>query len=165
MARSLAVVLLVLLVGVSALWIPALQRLLEPQFAPSDQLQTLRSLFLTLGGALLGAAAIVSSLVLFSMQVNVERMPHGLFSSLSADRRLIGAFAATFVLAVFVAALALLPDKDWVGAATYGASWGTVLTLFLFLYGYTRALALINPIRQLGIVMARTRREFQSLGP
>jgi hypothetical protein len=100
--------------------------------------------------------AIVSSLVLFSMQVNVERMPRGLFRRLSADRLLLSAFSAAFLLAVFVAALSLIPDKRLIGAATLGASWATVLILILFLYGYRRPLDLINPLRQLGLVVEGT---------
>src|SRR3981189_316078 len=86
---SAATILLLVLIGIAAFWIPALQDSLGYLFASEGRLQELRSLFLTLGGALLGATAIVSSLVLFSMQVNVERMPHGLFRRLSADRRLL----------------------------------------------------------------------------
>lgn len=154
--------LLLVLVAVSAFWIPALQGGLEHLFALDERVQGLRSLFQTLGGALLGATAIVSSLVLFSMQVNVERMPHGLFQRLSADRRLLSAFAAAFLLALFVAVLSLFPDKRLISAAMFGAFWATVLILFLFLYGYRRALVLINPRRQLGLVVARTHRELQA---
>ncbi|MGB6325273.1 MAG: hypothetical protein WBG11_05720 [Methylocella sp.] len=155
-------ILLLVLVAASTFWIPALQGSLEPLFAMEDRAQGLRSLFQTLGGALLGATAIVSSLVLFSMQVNVERMPHGLFQRLSADRRLLSAFAAAFLLALFVAALSLFPDKRLIGAAMFGAFWAIVLILILFLYGYRRALVLINPRRQLGLVVAKTRREFRT---
>jgi hypothetical protein len=87
-----------LLLGVSGYGVPELRKWLESHFATEAQLGILRSLFLTLGGALIGAAAIVSSLVLFAMQVNIERMPHGLFRRLSADPRLLSAFAA--ILAV-----------------------------------------------------------------
>src|SRR5262245_58061172 len=55
------------------------------------RLESLRALLLALGAALIGAAAIVSSLVLFAMQVNVERMPHALFRRLSPDVRLLAA--------------------------------------------------------------------------
>ena len=159
---SATVILLLLLMGISALWIPALQDGLEPLFPTEERLQGLRSLLVTLGGALLGAVAIVSSLVLFSMQVNVERMPHGLFRRLSADRRLLGAFAATFLLALFIAALSLMPDTRRIGAAVFSACWATTLILILFLYGYRRALVLINPLRQLGFVVAKARREFRA---
>ena len=158
---SAAPVLLLLLIGITAFGIPLLQGSLESLFATQERLQGLRSLFVTLGGALLGAAAIVCSLVLFSMQVNVERMPHGLFRRLSADRRLLGAFAAAFLLAVFIAALSLIPDARLIGAAVFGGCWATALILVLFLYGYRRALVLVNPLHQLGVVVATTRREFR----
>lgn len=160
-AIAAAILLLALLV-VTAFWIPALQVCLESLFTTEERVQGLRSLFQTLGGALLGAAAIVSSLVLFSMQVNVERMPHGLFRRLSTDRRLLSTFAATFLLAVFVAALSLVPSTSLIGSATFGAFWATTLILILFLYGYRRALVLVNPLRQLRLVVAGTRREFRA---
>ena len=158
----MATILLLLLSGLTATTIPALQGTLEPLFANEQRLNALRSLFLTLGGALLGATAIVSSLVLFSMQINVERMPHGLFRRHSTDRRLLSAFAAAFLLAVFIAALSLIRDKTWIGVATFGVAWATALILILFLYAYRRALVLINPLRQLEMVVARAQWEFRA---
>lgn len=155
-------VLLVSLILISAYWIPNFSDGLQAAFPTEARLQGLRSLFLAIGGALLGATAIVSSLVLFSMQVNVERMPHGLFRRLSADRRLLGAFAMAFLLAILIATLSVIPDRTWTGVATFAAVWATVLVLTLFLYAYRRALTLINPLRQLWIVVARTRRELQA---
>jgi hypothetical protein len=38
----------------------------------------LQTLIVTIGAAMIGATAIVASLVLFAMQVNVQRLPHGL---------------------------------------------------------------------------------------
>lgn len=105
---AIVAIMLLALIGLSSFSVSALQRSLLPIFATEAELASLGSFLLTLGGALIGAAAIVSSLVLFAMQVNVERMPHGLFRRLSADRRLLSAFAATFVLAVIIASLSLL---------------------------------------------------------
>ena len=107
-----AAIALILIVALSAIRISALQDALAPRFATDARLEALRSLFLTLGGALIGAAAIVSSLVLFAMQVNIERMPHGLFRRLSADRRLLSAFAVTFLLAVAIAGLSLVQGQQ-----------------------------------------------------
>lgn len=157
-----AIMALALVVALSALSIPMLQDRLAPNFATDARLNALRALFLTLGGSLVGAATIVTSLVLFAMQVNVERMPHGLFRRLSGDRRLLGAFALTFVLAVTVAAISLVPDATYIGSAIFAAGWGTILILTLFLYGYQRALLLISPIRQLGLVVADARRELRA---
>ncbi len=144
---------LTVLIAVTASWLPTLQAALEPHFATTERLGSFRSLIVTTGGALIGAAAIAFSLVMFAMQINVERMPHGLFRKLSADRRLFGAFAATFLLAITVAALSMIPDKLWLAIAVFGAGWGTVLILILFLYAYRRALSLINPVQQLEFVV------------
>ena len=153
---------LIVAVGISALLIAVIQDRLQSLFPTGDKLQGLRTLFVTIGGALLGATAIVSSLVLFSMQVNVERMPHGLFRALSGDRRLLGAFAGAYVLALSLAVLSVLPDVRWAGAATFGAGWTVILILLLFLYSYRRALGLINPMRQLRIVIETAQWEFRA---
>src|SRR5690606_28893766 len=71
-------------------------------------------------------------------------------------------FAAAFLLAILIATLSLVPDRTWIGVATFAAAWATALVLILFLYAYRRALVLINPLRQLGIVVSRTKREFQA---
>ena len=155
-------ILLLALIGISAFWIPTLQEILEPNFATEAQLALLRSLLLTLGGALIGAAAIVSSLVLFAMQVNIERMPHGLFRRLSSDRRILSAFAATFLFAVAIAGLSLVQEPQQVGVFVFAAFWGTGIILGLFLYGYRRALVLVNPAQQLNIVVRKTQRELRA---
>lgn len=158
----LAALVLIVVISVSSLCIPFLQHNLEPLLAPDQRLQGLRSLFLTIGGSLLGATAIVSSLVLFAMQVNVDRMPHGLFQRLGSDRRLFSAFAGAVLLAILVAILSLLSSPSLIGVATFVAIWATVLVLLLFLYGYRRALILISPIRQLRMMIANTRWELRA---
>jgi len=85
---------LFLLVSASAYLSPALQNVLASYYSTEHTIEGLRGLILNAGTALIGAAAIVTSLVLFAMQVNIERMPHGLFRRLSADRKLLGAFAS-----------------------------------------------------------------------
>lgn len=160
-AVAVAIILLAL-IGLSGFGVPALQELLHPILATEAELALLGSFLLTLGGALVGAAAIVSSLVLFAMQVNVERMPHGLFRRLSADRRLLSAFAATFILAVIIASLSLNVGQQRVGAIIFMAFWGTAIVLGLFLYGYRRALILVNPAQQLKMVVRQAQRELRA---
>ncbi|MCQ0988542.1 hypothetical protein [Jiella marina] len=155
-------ILLLALISISAFWIPALQGILEPCFSTEARLALLRSLLLAVGGPLIGAAAIVSSLVLFAMQVNIERMPHGLFRRLSADRRLLSAFAATFLFAVAITGLSLVLEPKRVGVVVFAAFWATAIILGLFLYGYCRALILVNPVRQLGMIVQRTQRELRA---
>ena len=156
--------ILFVLLGITAYLAPILQEPLEAHFATNERLDGLRSLYLTLGGALIGATAIAFSLVMFAMQVNVERMPHGLFHKLSSDRKLVGGFAAAFLLATALAVLSLIPDRSWVAASALGALWGTITILWLFLLSYRRALALINPLRQLGFVFADAKRELRAWG-
>lgn len=118
-----------------------------------DRFAALRSLLGTIGGALVGATAIGFSVVMVAVQLNFARMPHGLFIRLSSDPRLLGAFAGTFLLAVGVSTLSLIPDAEWVAFALITAAWGTLLILILFLYGYRRALSLINPAVQLRLLV------------
>lgn len=160
-AGRLGLIFLTVLMIVSAISIPALQNYLEPYFSQTGRLDSIRALFLSLGGAMIGATAIAFSLIMFAMQVNVERMPHGLFRKFSSDVRLLGAFVSTFSLAVIIAGLSLIPDKSWVAGATAVTAWCMLLIILLFVLAYRRALALISPTMQLGLVVADTKKNFE----
>lgn len=153
---------LLLLIATSAYFSPYLQTMFESSYTTEGSIEGLRGLILGTGSALIGAAAIVSSLVLFAMQVNIERMPHGLFRRLSADFKLLGAFAWSFVLAIGIATLSIFVDQARVAYIVLAASWAIVLTLISFLYAYRRALVLINPMRQLEILVHDTRKELRA---
>jgi hypothetical protein len=153
---------LLLLVSATAYLSPTLQNKLVSYYSTGPALESLRSLILNVGSALIGAAAIVTSLVLFAMQVNIERMPHGLFRRLSADRKLLGAFALAFLMAVGVATLSTVVDQARLAQVVLAASWAVVFILISFMYAYRRALVLINPLRQLGILIQDTRKELQA---
>ncbi|MCL4455852.1 MAG: hypothetical protein M1147_05830 [Nitrospirae bacterium] len=154
-------ILITLLVLISAYFSPVLQNLLEPHLSEQNKLNDLQSLFLNIGSALIGAAAIAFSLVMFAMQVNVERMPHGLFRRLSTDIRIIVSFAGIFLLAISIACASLISDTSWAAVAILGSAWGISLILMLFLYAYRRALALINPLKQLNLVIKDSNREMR----
>lgn len=158
--RTTAVVAAILiLVGCSAYLAPFLQALLAPSLADQDSIARVQSLFLNVGSALIGAAAIAFSLVLFAMQVNVERMPHGLFQRLSSDARILAAFVGSFLLAILLACTSLAAEKSWIAPLILANLWAVVLILLLFLYGYKRALLLINPIKQLSLLTETANRE------
>lgn len=154
--------LLLLLVSASAHLSSALQNVLASYYSTEHAIEGLRGLILNVGSALIGAAAIVTSLVLFAMQVNIERMPHGLFRRLSADRKLLGAFALAFLLAIGVATLSTFVDQARLARVVLASSWSVVLILISFMYAYRRALVLINPLQQLGILIQDTRKELRS---
>ncbi|MEZ8233948.1 hypothetical protein AB4179_01070 [Vibrio lentus] len=160
-AGKLGFVLVVGLMVVTATLVPALQVYLEPRFDQPERLASFKALFLSLGGAMIGATAIAFSLIMFAMQVNVERMPHGLFRKFSSDTRLLGAFIATFSLAVIIPGFSLIPDKSWVAGATVVTIWCMSLIILLFILAYRRALALISPTMQLKLVVADTKRDFE----
>jgi hypothetical protein len=85
-----SLIVLIAAIGASILAIPALEHVLERHFTSEAGLSALRTLFVTLGGALIGATAIAFSVVMFAVQINFARMPHGLFRRLSSDFRLLG---------------------------------------------------------------------------
>ena len=153
---------LALLVLTSALLAPLLQCSLEPYFSESKRFDSIRALFLTLGGALIGATAIAFSLIMFAMQVNVERMPHGLFKKFSSDVKLLGAFVATFSLAAVIASLSLIPDKTWIASTIVVITWCSIFIILLFLLAYRRALALISPTMQLELLLTDTEKNFKT---
>ena len=126
---------------------------LRPYLQNKGFVEDLSGTALQLGSALLGATAIVASLVLFAMQVNVERLPHGLFRRLSADKRLLASFTFAFMASILIACLPLITPVEWSALAIFAAVLLTALVLRLFLYAYRRALTLINPIEQLRIVI------------
>ncbi|WP_423856393.1 DUF2254 family protein [Bordetella trematum] len=155
---KLATIVLLAAIISSVVAMPLLQRVVGGYFN-GESLATLRTLLGSTGAALIGAAAIAFSLVVFAMQINVERMPHGLFRRLSSDRRLLGSFLGSFLTAVIVAATSLIPDGGWAIPAIVTAIWGIAMILLMFLYAYQRALQLINPIEQLSIMSKAARRD------
>lgn len=145
----------------SVLSLPLLKNLVGDFFSSPESLSALRSLLGGTGTALIGAAAIAFSLIVFAMQTNVERMPHGLFRQLSSDRRLLSSFLGSFLTAIVVAGTSLIPDGSWGVPAIVIAIWGIAITLLLFLFAYRRALQLINPIEQLAIMSKVARQDLQ----
>ncbi|TAJ42170.1 MAG: hypothetical protein EPO55_02740 [Reyranella sp.] len=119
----------------------------------SDKLSIFRALVGTIGGALVGATAIAFSVVMISVQINFARMPYGLFRRLSSDFILLGYFGGTFILAFLVAATALIPG-DRIAEGVLVAGWGSALSFLLFLLAYRRALELINPVFQVGLIVS-----------
>ncbi|AMM84123.1 hypothetical protein [Martelella sp. AD-3] len=148
----------------SARYWSVLVEALEPIAATETELAPLRSLLVTLGGALTSAAAIVSSLVLFSMQANIERIPHGLFRRLSSDFRLLGAFALTFLLSIILAALSLFMSSEQAAVVVVASVCICSAILGLFLYSYRRALFLVNPAQQILMVVRQSRRDLRAWG-
>jgi len=141
---------------------PTLHEVSDVYFENDKHIEVLRTLFLTIGGALIGATAIAFSLIMFAMQVNVERMPFGLFRKFSSDLKLMGTFIATLVLSVALACLSLVPNHSWVVGSILTAFWEVGLIVALLLVAYRRALNLISPTQQLSILVHDTSRSLNT---
>ena len=142
---------------VSVIFSPAIQLATDYYFGNDEKLSDLRAVFLTLGGSLIGATAIAFSLIMFAMQVNLERMPYGLFRKFSSDIKIMGAITATFVLALTIIATSIFIDRSWLAYLILIAFWSTFLIPILILYAYNRALRLVSPATQLDIIVQETR--------
>ena len=123
--------------------------------------EEISSAHLALGGSLIGAVAISFSLILFAMQINVERTPHGLFRKLSSDIRLLSAFIATFVLSISILGLSLVTDPQFATARILATGLFTLSIVLLILASYIRALSLINPVKQLQFLRYDTLNELK----
>lgn len=120
-----------------------------------------KSLLSSLGGALVGATAIAFSLIIFSMQVNVERMPHGLFQKISFDKNLLGCFVLSFTLAITISSLSVVVSRENLAITAIAAFWAVAIILSLLIYSYVRAVMLVSPIRQLAMVASSAGAELQ----
>lgn len=136
----------------------------EKYFTDPNSFSNLQTLFLSLGSALIGATAIAFSLVMFAMQINVERLPHGLFRRFSGDVRLLLYFFATFTFAVVITSASLIPDYHWATSAIYIATGSLLLIVVFLLAAYRRALNLVNPVTQLKYLQKDTDKYFKRIG-
>ncbi|MBO6701106.1 MAG: hypothetical protein JJ921_02120 [Pseudomonadales bacterium] len=121
-------------------------------------------MILAFGAAMIGATAIAFSLIMFAMQVNVERMPYGLFRKFGADIYLLSTFIASFFFSLVLTGVSLVPHSSHALAAVLLALLLIYLTLYSFFLAYRRALALINPKLQLFYIVRDARRSLEKWG-
>lgn len=157
---SVLVVSIVALIGVSFWKASDIQTLIEPGFN-NDMLSSLRSLLVGVGGALVGATAIVFSVVMLAVQLNFARTPHALFQKLSSDFRLLAYFAATFLLGLIVGSMAVVVSPSALAVSILVGAWCAVVALLLFLAAYRRALYLVSPHNQLLMILRRASRSMR----
>lgn len=154
---AIVVATLLLLLVASVLIAPILDSALAPHITTSG----LSDLLLAVGAALIGAAALAFTLVMFAMQVNVERLPHGLFRKISTDKRLLLYFAAMFIIALVVALCSLIASTISAGITILLVLWACLSITGLLWFAYRRALLLISPSAQLQLMVASTARHLQ----
>lgn len=145
---------ILLLIILNFLLLPKIDPLVSMHFSDAESIQNLETVLTTLGGALIGAAFIAFSLVMFSMQVNIERMPHGLFFRFGKDALILLMFIATLVAGIVVCfSSTLLHDHTHLSAPLSLAFWGTIAIIMLVIQAYERTLFLINPANQLNMLL------------
>jgi hypothetical protein len=147
-------------VVVAANQLPHVQAWLTPWL--NDKFMTgLQTITVTVGGAMIGATAIASSFVLFATQVNVERLPYGLFYRFSLDLKLLFAFALSFVAAIGGTALSLISKPDYASLLIVSELAAVVIVLRLLLLAYRRSLHLVNPLQQLTMIARQADRDLR----
>ncbi len=114
----------------------------------AETLKSLQAIFLSVGSALIGSTAIIFSIILFTLQVNNERVPYNVFKKFSTDKKLFTSFLFALVFSVFVAIFSFLSAK-YTLYTIQASILLFVLILSCFIYSYRRALDLISPIFQL----------------
>lgn len=141
---------LVVALGAAFSWKPLNDLLIGT--STEEAFSGLQTVVLTVGGAMIGATAIVSSFVLFAMQVNVERLPYGLFRRFSSDSRLLSVFGLSFAIAIAGTSLSLIQDRSYATLMILAGLCAVLAVLRLLLLAYGRSLQLVSPIEQLELL-------------
>jgi hypothetical protein len=150
-------------VGLNIAFLSKIDPLLSMHFPDPNSISNLETVLTTLGGALIGAAFIAFSLIMFSMQVNIERMPHGLFFRFGKDAFILLMFVATLVSGIVVCfSSTLLHDPANLSASISLAFWGTITIITFVIQAYERTLFLINPAEQLNTLLASVEKDLKS---
>lgn len=149
------------LLGASLLYLPQLQTGLSGYVDSTDAVHGLKDVLVNVGGAMIGAAAFAFTLIMFAMQVNVERMPHGLFRKFSSDPGLLATFSASVVCALWIAVSPAFLNAETLAPVLLSAGWATLIVFALFLVAYRRALRLISPTEQLQIVVRTAQQDMK----
>lgn len=158
---TLFLIILFVLVGLSSYLSFCFQDFLEKKLTNSISIDDFKTVLVTVGGALVGAGAISFSLVMFVLQVNIERMPHALFWKFSSDKKIIATFASILLLSLTITGLSLFVSETNILLMTQLAIWSVVIVIILVIYAYRRTLMLINPIKQLTRIVDDARAQFK----
>ncbi len=137
---------------------------INPFFKEDDDFKALKSSLSTLGAALIGATTVAFSFVQFALQANIDRLPHGLFQRFSSDRKLFLAFGTSFFLALLITSLSIIKQPEHAGMMVLITSWCFIIGFSCMLYSYKRALFLINPGQQIGLIVKEATADLECWG-
>lgn len=140
------------------------QETLQAHLSSKEGFQALTNVLLGIGSAMVGATAIVFTLVLFATQTNVARMPTELFRMFSSDRRLLGAFFGTLIGSILIAMTTIVISPETATWYLFGSLWTIALILLTFVLAYQRALSLVNPTVQSKLAASKANRSLKRWG-
>lgn len=123
------------------------------QFNPLIDTEQVSSLLLTIGGALIGFTAIVFSLLLFSLQTNIQRLRYLDFHKFSTDKKIFTQLLSCFLIAIAIAGSSLVKNQNISGQTLVIVVWLILLFIVLLYQSYKRALILVNPIEQINLIL------------
>lgn len=153
-----AILSLFVLAVISLYFSENLYHLMQEYYSFKLKSGSVSTLMSAVGPALIGSSAIAFSFIMFAMQVNVDRVPYGLFRRLSSDFTLLAYFITTAFISIAISVLPLFEDHLFVGQSLLIGFWGAATILFLYVLAYRRALSLINPISQINYLISNSHR-------
>lgn len=121
-----------------------------------ENINNTKNIFITIGGALIGAIIITFSFLMFSLQVNIERMPFNLFKQLNSNFQVYFFFIAAFLFSLLIILSSLYIDKNNLKAVLVVV---LIISLWIpigFILVYRRTIENINPLKQLLIIIKST---------
>jgi hypothetical protein len=130
-------------------------------FNTKENLDTLNNVIIAIGAALISGTIVIFSFLVFVMQINIERMPYGLFHKFSSDKKLLSSFFLAFVFAILITCTALNKNSSFVSLQLWLVCWLIFFIQFLLLKGYKRAITLVNPKEQMDLLIEDAKREAQ----
>jgi hypothetical protein len=72
------------------------------------------------------------------------------------------AFVSAFSLSIFIIIIGLVSSLEAIGLSIVFAAWSVLIIPIVFIYAYKRTMVVVNPLRQLGFVVNRTRKDLTS---
>lgn len=127
-------------------------------FIEENAFKDLKTFLVTISAGLVGLTAIIFTLIIFSMQTNLEKLPFGLFKNFSSDKKLMFYLGMMLTLSILIGILSLVQDSCFSGWI-FNIFLVSIVSIYSFIYlSFKRGLKLINPLEQLNMIIEDTKK-------
>jgi hypothetical protein len=127
-------------------------------FIEESAFKDLKTFLVTISAGLVGLTAIIFTLIIFSMQTNLEKLPFGLFKNFSSDKKLMFYLGMMLTLSILIGILSLVQDSCFSGWI-FNIFLVSIVSIYFFIYlSFKRGLKLINPLEQLNMIIEDTKK-------